>query len=244
MFNEGCEGLKNFGIIISFIFFILFGIMVGSHLNANIRVQDETFNPSPNRENEAQEVVQLKKTNLEMKQRINELALEVATFEKEWATENIILKKLRSDVNHYKMLAGHSSAVGPGAVITLEGMMGENIADIVETKRYLLNLVNELRFFDAEVISINDQRLTGRSEIVFAGNHINVNGHSIAPPYQLKVIGNTRALQRYIQHGTFIFDMMNADGIRTTILFQDDITIPAIQREKPIEFLRGIDEVI
>lgn len=234
--------MKNSGIIISFIFFILFGIMAGTHLNANIRGQEDSLNPSSNRETEAQEVADLKKTNEEMKLRIEELAIQVEAYEKEWATENIILKKLRNDVNHYKMLAGHSPAIGPGVTITLEGMLGENIAPIIEGNSYLITLINELKYFNAEVLAINGQRLTGRSEIVFAGNHINVNGTPIAPPYQIEAIGNTKRLKRYVEHGTFIFEMMNGDGIKTTVEFADEINIPAVGREKPIEFLKSVEE--
>ncbi|GAB6086570.1 DUF881 domain-containing protein [Alkaliphilus crotonatoxidans] len=231
--------MKHTGIIISFIFFVLFGIMAGSHLNANIKVQEDNYNA--NRETETQEVSDIIKANEEMKQRIEELSAQVEAYEKEWATENIILKKLKSDVNHYKMLSGHSPAVGPGVTVILEGVLEENIAPVIEGNKYLITLVNELKYFDAEVIAINGQRLTARSEIVFAGNHININGVPIAPPYQIQAIGDTKKLQRYIEHGTFIFEIMKNNGIRSTIQFEDEINIPAVVREKPIEFLKAVE---
>lgn len=241
--DKGCEHLKHFGTIISFIFFVLFGVMAGSHLNANIRVQDENFNPAPSSEVQSKELVELQRNNEELKLRIEALAAEVDAYEKEWASENIVLKKLINDVNQYKMLSGHLGVNGPGISIVLQGIGGENIADIMEREKYLITLVNELRFFEAEAIAINGQRLTSRSEIVKAGNHINVNGVPIAPPYQIDAIGNVRMFQRYVEHGTFLFEVMQTRyGITTTIYYPEELNIPPLTQEKPLEFLKSIEE--
>ena len=211
-------------------------------MNANIRVQDENFNPAPSGELQNQELAELQRNNEEVKLRIEALSTEIDAYEKQWASENIVLKKLINDVNQYKMLAGHLGAIGPGITIVLQGISGENIAESIEQEQYLVTLVNELRFFEAEAIAINGQRLTSRSEIVMAGNHINVNGVPVAPPYQVDAIGNTRMFQRYVEHGTFLFDMMNRSGIGTTIYYPEELTIPALYQEKPMEFLKSAEE--
>ena len=75
-----------------------------------------------------------------------------------------------------------------------------NIAEIMEEKRYLINLINELKVFGAEMLSINNYRIVGRTEIVLAGNHINVNGVSIAQPYIIQAIGDPNSLKRYVKN--------------------------------------------
>ncbi|WP_204402199.1 DUF881 domain-containing protein [Alkaliphilus hydrothermalis] len=196
---------------------------------------------SPKKDMEVQEITDLKNSNKQMRERIKELRSAIETYEQEIAGDNLILKNLKEDVNYYQLKAGHRGAEGPGITITLEGFGGENIANAVENKKYLLILINELRFFNAEILAINNYRITGRSEVTLAGSHINVNGSPIAPPYRIQAIGDPRAFQRYVEHGTLIFEYMSSDGIRSNIQFEDNIVIPAIQRERTIEFVKPIE---
>lgn len=145
-------------------------------------------------------------------------------------------------MQQHKFLAGHTAAAGPGMVITIEGIMEDNIALLVEEKRYLITLINELKIFGGEVFSINNIRLTSRSEITLAGSHINVNSVPIAPPYTIQAIGSTSSFKRYIEHQTFIFEFMKIDGLKVNIQYLDEIKIPAITREKPIQYLQTIEE--
>ncbi len=226
------------------IILFIFGIAVGIHLDSNVRMDNDDLSFPINRDMEVQEISDLKKVNQAMRDRILELKKEVGSFESEIANENIVLKKLRNDVTSYQLMAGHRDAEGPGIIINLEGTLGDNIniGKTIEEKKYLIKMVNELKFFGAEVIAINNQRLTSRSEVVFAGSHINVNGQPIAPPYQIQVIGDQKSFVRYIEHGTFIFEYMKSDGIRSSIQYEEKIKIPAIDKEKPIELLKPIEE--
>ena len=241
---KGCEKLKNnkIFIICLFIMFVLFGIIVGIQLNTEIPTEGDGLSNPLNREGEVQEITDLRKANNDMKNKINELELIIDQYEQERIVESIPLRKIRSEMQQYKFLAGHSPASGPGMIITIEGMLEENIARIVEEKRYLVSLINELKIFGAEVISVNNIRLTGRSEITLAGSHINVNTIPVAPPYNIQVIGDAKAFKRYIEHQTFIFEFMKIDGLKVNIQYVDEIKIPSIVRGKPIQFLNTIEE--
>ena len=159
-------------------------------------------------------------------------------MESEQAEESIALQVLMQEVQQYQMLAGHKDVAGPGIVIILEGMYEENIAPVVYQRKYLIALVNELRSNGGEVVSVNGHRITARSEMALAGNHIQVNGRPIAPPYQVEAIGNVNAFQRYVTHRTFLFDLMKGEGIQSTIDYQDEIVIQRPHREKTIQFLQ------
>ncbi len=235
---------NNILIICLFILFTLFGIIVGIQLNTDIPTEGDDFNLSNNREAESQEIANLKKANENTKNKILELETIIDQFEQEKINDSIPLSKLRNEIQHYRFIAGHNAAVGPGMVITIEGMMGNNIAPLMEEKGYLMNLVNELKIFGGEVISINNVRLTARSEITLAGSHINVNTMPVAPPYVIKVIGSVSSLKRYLEHQTFIFEFMKVDGLQVSVEYLDEIIIPSITREKPIQFLRTIDEAL
>ncbi|KAB3530262.1 DUF881 domain-containing protein [Alkaliphilus serpentinus] len=222
------------------VFFILFGLLVGIQLNTHEKIQPNSFNNNINNDSDISEINALRKNNKEMRQNIQELEARVEEFEKERATESIPLKKLRADVNQFKLLSGHMAVTGPGIIITIEGEEGVNIAPVIDDKRYLINLVNELRVFGAEVITINDNRITARSEIIRAGNHINVNGMPISPPYTVGAIGDVNALKRYVEYRTLIFSLMSNDGIESKIDFSENMEIPKVTKEKPIQFYKTV----
>ncbi|AOY75993.1 DUF881 domain-containing protein [Clostridium formicaceticum] len=229
---------------ISFILFLAFaisGIIIGIHIDALGDIQNEISLPFSG-EIEVQEVVDLRKANEDMKIKIKELKAQVEEYEEEKATENIVLKNLRSRINEYRILAGYEALAGPGIKITLESNLEENIAMTVEQKKYLINLVNELKAAGAEVISINNHRVASRSEVTLAGNHININMTAIAPPYVIRAIGDVEGFHRYASYRTLLFELMEGDGINTTIEFEEDIKVPALSKEKPMEFYTIVEE--
>ncbi|TCQ03064.1 DUF881 domain-containing protein [Serpentinicella alkaliphila] len=226
--------------IIILLSFIIVGVALVLQLEQDFNVPDEPG--SPLNRIQDQEIIDLRKVNEDMRTRIVQLRQQVDEYEEESSSENLILSNLKAQVRGYRLIAGNVNVKGPGVIITIEGSTDDNIAYIVEQRRYLLNLVNELKVFGAEVISINNHRIINRSDIVLAGNHINVNATPIAPPYVIRVIGDTQNLRRYIDYRTVLFELMQRDNINYDIKFTDDVEIQPITREKSIQFLQIAEE--
>jgi uncharacterized protein YlxW (UPF0749 family) len=220
------------------VFFLVYGILIGINLEPG-RAADptESFFGSIT-EVSSQEVNDLMKANKDMKQKIETLKNDIVALENERAEGSLSLQILMQEVLRYRMLAGHKEVVGPGISITLEGIFEENIAQITFQRKYLITLTNELRSNGAEIISVNGHRITARSEMALAGNHIQVNGRPIAPPYYIQAIGDTEEFKRYVAHRTFIFELMEGDGITADIAYVDEIKIDKPDREKGLQFLQ------
>lgn len=227
--------MKKTSKLILTVFCIIFGIILSVQFKSMV---GGDFTSQYKNEIEAQEVIDLTKTNKDMKLRIEDLKKQINTLEQERAVESVPLQKLKTTVDEYKFLSGYSQASGPGISIVLDSSVGHNIAETIEGRRYLINLTNELKVFGGEIISINGIRIVGRSEITLAGNHINVHGKPIAPPYVIQAIGDVDSFKRYVEHGTILFELMTSDGITSNIKFSNDIIIPALIKEKPIQFLK------
>ncbi|NLM03642.1 MAG: DUF881 domain-containing protein [Clostridiales bacterium] len=227
---------KNKIYIILFITFLAFGISIGIYMDT-FEDMDDLVNIPLDEEFEIQELVDLRKANKDTRKEIKKLKSFIENYEQEGATENIVLKNLKTKVKEYRILAGYEDMIGPGVVITLESTLDENIAEIVEYRRYLISLVNELKMVGAEAISINNYRITSRSEITLAGRHINVNTNPIAPPYVIAAIGDHTEFERYVNYNTLLFELMQGDGIGANVEFKDEIVIPALADEKPMEYL-------
>lgn len=240
---KGSGKLKKYNKLVAIIACSIFGIALGAQLNTMASGDYiSPFASSYKNEIETQELIELKKTTEDMKVKISDFKNQVEELEEDRASESIPLKKLKSAVDEYKFLAGYTAVSGPGIIIVLEGNMETNIAEVMEARRYLINLINELRVFGSEVISVNNYRIVGRSEITLAGNHININGTPIAPPYIVQAIGNQDSFKRYTKHGTILFELMALDGITSNIKFSDDVKIYPLTKEKPLEHLKIVDE--
>lgn len=236
--SDYLNNVKSYFIIL--ITFVIVGVALVLQLEQDLDVSDEIGSPL-NRIHD-KEMTDLRKANEDMRLKIVEMRQLINEYEGEGSSENIILKDLKTQVRKFRLSYGNIKAQGPGIIITLEGATDENIAFIVEQRKHLINLVNELKVFGAEVISINNHRITNRSDIVLAGNHINVNATPIAPPYVIQVIGDTQTLKRYVDYRTVLFDVMRNDQINSDIKYVESIEIPAVIREKSIQFLRVNEE--
>lgn len=98
------------------------------------------------------------------------------------------------------MLAGYQDIEGPGIVLEINDppvdlQFGDSYYSIVEELDLILQIISVLNAADAEAISINDQRYTAYTEIVRAGNHIEINGVSTNSPITIKAIGNPNTLE-------------------------------------------------
>jgi len=129
---------------------------------------------------------------------ITALEERIRDIESSESNENVLIKSLNEDLERYKMFAGLSDVEGQGIVITIDNppvdMNYAYEANFVYDYHLLLSLVNELNAAGAEAISINEQRVTGTSEIRTAGNSININLIPQQAPFVVKAIGSSDTL--------------------------------------------------
>jgi uncharacterized protein YlxW (UPF0749 family) len=101
-----------------------------------------------------------------------------------------------------KMNAALVAMTGPGLVITLDDSQevreSANVNYVIH-EEYLRQIVNVLWSGGAEAIAINDQRLTGQSEIFCSGAFIQINGTRQSPPYRIVVLGSQSDLRAALQ---------------------------------------------
>ena len=216
--------------------------LVGLSIGLLFSIEDPAAAEENTAENtHQQEIEELQSVNNSLRERISQVKEAVEYIESNLPAENLALTTLRQDIRDFQMLAGRQDVSGPGVEIILSSATEENIARIVEHKKYLVNLLNELRVFGGEVFQVNGHRIVDRTELTLAGNHINVNGTPIAPPYVVESIGNPRQLEQYVEYSTFIFEMMKEDGITVEINFQDEMIIEGFRGEKAFRYFEVVE---
>jgi uncharacterized protein YlxW (UPF0749 family) len=150
---------------------------------------------------------ELEKLQLEKDQAMEELRVieeRLARIEKENAEDDTLVAGLVADLDRYKLAAGVLDVEGPGLIITvadpppIEGAEVDVYGDIMTHFDLMLSLVNRLKEAGAEAISINGNRLVNLTEMVLAGDNVNINSTPTAPPYTLLVIGDPDTMESAI----------------------------------------------
>lgn len=127
---------------------------------------------------------------------------------------------------------GAVAVQGPGLVITIDDAPLDAAADEAERNegrvlsRDLQIVVNALWAAGAEAIDINEQRLTSRSAIRFAGEAILVNYRPLTRPYVVRAIGDPDRLGAEFaagDGGVYLKALADNFGIRTEVVAEEEI---------------------
>ncbi|MDR2771089.1 MAG: DUF881 domain-containing protein [Clostridiales Family XIII bacterium] len=178
---------------------------------------------------------ELEKLQLEKDRAIEELRVieeRLARIEKENADDDTLVAGLVADLDRYKLAAGVLDVKGPGLVITIEdpppieGAETDIYGDIMTHFDLMLSLVNRLKEAGAEAISINGNRLVNLTEMVLAGDNVNINSNPTASPYTLLAIGDPETMDSAItiKFG-IVSTMREMYNLRVSIEQSQEITI-------------------
>lgn len=194
--------------------------------------------------------VELKKAQAERESqatRIAELESKIEKYEKDGVENNVYAESLYKDTMKYRTLAGYVDLEGPGIIMEIidppvDIQYGEGYS-IVDELDLILQIVSVLNAAEAEAISLNDQRYTAFTEIVRAGNHIEINGVSQSSPIIIKAIGNPDILESAlaIKRG-IVWQLRNYDYI--VHLVQDqNVKIPKYRKIKEFIYAEPVEDV-
>ena len=134
------------------------------------------------------------------------------------------------------MLVGKTNVIGDGIVIKLT-----DTTEASYTAVDLLYLVNELKYAEAEAISINNQRITNSTEIVLInGQHILINGERVSGPYEVKAIGNQNKMQEVLNfENDGYIEEHKSKGYNIEMSLQSNIRIEATKQEMTLKYIKG-----
>lgn len=235
---------------------ILALVLVSIFLGLILSIQFKTINKSVGEgllptQRAQQLAVELKKAQSEKESqsnRIEELENKIQQYEKGGVDNSVYAENLYKDTMKYRMLAGYVDLQGPGVVLEINDppvdiQFGEGYS-IVDELDLILQIISILNAAEAEAISINDQRYTAFTEIVRAGNHIEINGVSTSSPIIIKAVGNPDTLESAlaIKRG-IVWQLRSYDYI--VHLTQDkNVSIPKYRKIKEFIYASPIEESV
>lgn len=142
---------------------------------------------------------------------------------------------LNDELQKVKLTAGLSEVHGSGIILTLQdSKKGPASNRQYEADNFiihdvtLMRALNELNASGAEAISINGQRVVGRTAIRCVGPTAQVNGVPLASPYYVRVIGDPKTLAGGLNIREGFMDFMRSyDPEMARIEEKTDLIVPA-----------------
>ncbi|NLC76177.1 MAG: DUF881 domain-containing protein [Clostridia bacterium] len=156
---------------------------------------------------------------------------------REQQVEKGTLATLQSELEWLRRRTGLTQVTGPGITVVLDD--NEELAAAAKANapltfdpnsyiihdKDLLYLVNDLRLGGAEAISINNQRIISSSDIRCVGTVILVNSMRLAPPYEIRAIGDPEKLTKQVLNGQ-TFPWLKDRSFPVEIIEEESIQIP------------------
>lgn len=144
------------------------------------------------------------------------------------------------EITETGILVGAGTVVGPGVVVSLadatravDEAPGEESDPERINARDIQQVVNGLWAAGAEVVAVNDQRLTSMSAIRFAGEAIIVDFRTIAAPYEVRAIGDPARLETEATTGptgAYLRELRQQLALQAEVAVRDSITIGPAER--------------
>lgn len=175
----------------------------------------------------------------ETSERVDALRAEILALEQERAltAQGPVAERAIAEAG---LQVGAQAVRGPGVVVRLQDApAGDGAAPGGTQKPERVNardiqlVVNGLWSAGAEAVSVNEHRLTSTSAIRFAGEAVIVDFRGLAPPYEIRAIGDPERLAQETSAGmtgAYLAELRTQLGIRTEVSTQEEITIGPAER--------------
>lgn len=230
----GSRYKSQFNIIVLTLVALLLGIMIMVSVythSAGQRLEEK------NNDNLVSYVETLQDEILALEGKIKSTREKIDSIQSDQAENELLTSSLTTNYNRLAQATGMTEMVGPGILITLDdNTVGAELAQknnpsvynpssyIVHDKD-LLYLVRAIAG-TADAISINDIRLNDNATIRCVGTMILVNGTRLAPPYEIRAIGDSAQLAALIEKSRR-YKLLQHEGKPIKISIMDNLHMPA-----------------
>lgn len=172
----------------------------------------------------------------ELQVKHQDIITKIQEYQEEYKSDEETEKLLEAELNGLKMLLGETDVQGQGIIITISET---GVEDDKINYEDLLYIVNSLKGAGAEAISINNQRIINRTDIVTINldTYIKINGKRILAPYTIKAIGNQTYLESALLGSGGYVDELEKWGFQIDIQRSDNVEINAYSNELSTKYI-------
>lgn len=215
-------------------------VVLGFMLSMQFKVQKQVALDVTGVQRSQELAVQLRKAEQDR----DKLAAEAADLRAQMlsmANNQTQFKDLAQQLELAQLHAGLIPVTGKGVTVTLTDSTrpvtpGENPNSFIIHDEDVLKTVNDLAAQGAEALSINGQRLTGRSEIRCAGATITINGVRTAPPIVITAVGDPDLMESGINMRGGVGEQLRPWGIQVSVKKETAVVVPAYKGSLKLQY--------
>ncbi len=182
-------------------------IILGLIIALQLRAQENLNNTSLYKKNDdiVKMIKNLEGENQSLQAGIQVVRDQINEYEEEATKGESHLKILKNQLDDLKDVAGLTELEGSGVIIVMDdnkksfNQLGGDPNWYIIHNSDLLRIINELWAYGAESMAVNDQRIVMMSEVRCVGNTIMINAERIAPPFEIRAIGDPERLRQGIE---------------------------------------------
>ncbi len=237
---------KKSEILALFLVSVILGLILAIQFRTVNKSIGEGVLPTQRAQELAGELKKLQDERDSQQNRIEELETEINKYEKNEIDKNSYSESLYKDAIKYRMLAGYIDVKGPGIILEINDPPSDleysESYGVVDQLDLVLQIISILNSADAEAISINDNRYTSFTEIVRAGDHIEINGVSTNSPLVIKAIGNPNTLESALAIKRGIVWQLKSYNYMIHLTQDKEILIPKYRKSKEFKYSSPLEE--
>ena len=171
------------------------------------------------------ELANWKEKYKEAEQQYEEKTTKLSEYEEKKQSNVESSELVQNELEQVNMYLGKTDVTGEGIKITLK--------DFVDEDGNLQSITG------AEAISINEERITNMSDIVYISDSIiYINQQRVLSPYQISAIGNQTYLESILLGNGGYVDELKKLGFEVNIEKGNKITIPKYKKELPHKYIQ------
>ncbi len=176
----------------------------------------------------------------EVETKMQEQEARINEYKQELDNDENTSKILEQEVKEAENYLGYKELKGEGIIVTLSDSETHNIEP-----EHLLRLINELNSAGAEAISVNDERIVSASEIAIINySRIRINERPVSGPYVVRAIGDKKYLESALTIKNGFIDEIKNDYRNAEIVVDDNVVIPAYNKELKFEYAKDNKEEV
>ena len=236
-------------------FFFVASVIIGIGIVCQIRVSDgQRLYVSPQTIEDYKTTISSEQAETErLRILVEEAKAKLSVYEEAEAIEGQaveeVKKNLSSDVELYKMASGNQKVGGSGVEVIIDDGIralfeGEDVNNVLVHDMDLMMVVNELKRYGAEVISVNGQRITANTAISCSGYTIRINGNVYARPFKVAAIGDGKRMAAALAEPESYATTLKQWGIQVEVRLKDNIVIDPIENEQKYRFASKIQREV
>lgn len=165
--------------------------------------------------------------------------------------QNEVKSGFLKEIEQNEMINGMKEVKGQGIKITLNDVstdfdVSSEDEDYFERQLRLVHysdmiqILNDLRNSGAEAISINDLRVTDRTEVYCNGAFLRINGVKIAAPFYISAVGDKEVLYNYMMSSENYLKSLMMRKIDVSVEKTNEMVIPAYNGIMKIDYLKNV----